>query len=308
MPSRHEMLLPAMIKSAVKTGVNYVRLHGAGGMLAALYRRLCPAVARCHAHYSGAFSGWSGIEVGGPSRVFSARGFFPVYPVIGSLDNVTYAARTLWEGELPAQREFRFDEHRQSGRQFILDATDLHEIADNSYDVLMSSHVLEHLANPLRGLSEWQRVVKNDGLLVMVLPHLDGTFDHLRPVTPLEHMVSDYQCGVTEHDDSHRDEISRLHDIRQDEGVQSREEFERRIANNYSDRTMHHHTFSTRSTAQLLTYAGMEILSLETVRPCHIVAVARKTVPHNGEGNAAFLDISLPLYRTSPFRTDRAER
>lgn len=292
----------------IKRFVNYLRLHGAGGMLAALYRRFRPKAARCHILHAAELCGRSGIEVGGPSRVFSARGIFPVYPIIASLDNVTYAARTIWEGELSLQREFRFDVNRQPGRQFILDATDLHEIADCTYDVLLSSHVLEHLANPLQGLFEWLRVVKNEGLLVIVLPHLDGTFDHLRPVTSLEHMISDYQQGVTEHDDTHLDEISRLHDVQQDEGVHSREEFERRIGNNHTDRTMHHHTFSTRSTARLLTYAGLQILSLETVRPCHIIAVARKTSQRNDEDNKPFMDISMPLYSRSPFRTDRSEQ
>jgi SAM-dependent methyltransferase len=290
----------------IKQFVNYHRLHGARGVISAVYSRLCPRLAGCHSQHADALTGRSGVEVGGPSRVFSARGFFPVYPIIASLDNVTYAANTIWEGELSPRREFVFDPGRKPGRQFILDSTDLHEIADGTYDVLLSSHVLEHLANPLRGVYEWLRVLKEDGLLVLVLPHLDGTFDHSRPVTPLEHIVADYQQGTTEHDDTHLDEISRLHDLHQDGGVNSREEFERRIHNNHIDRTMHHHTFSTFSTARLLTHVGLQILSLETVRPCHIVAVARKTSQKSSVDNKQFLDISTPLYCNSPFRTDRA--
>jgi SAM-dependent methyltransferase len=291
----------------IKRLVNYHRLHGVRGVMAAMYGRVCPRRARCHSLHADALTGKSGVEVGGPSRVFSARGFFPIYPIIASLDNVTYAAHTIWEGELSPQREFSFDINRQPGRQFILDATVLHEIADFSYDVLLSSHALEHLANPLRGLYEWLRVLKIDGLLVLVLPHLDGTFDHSRPVTSLEHIVADYQNGTTERDDTHLDEIRHLHDLDQDDGVSTREEFERRIGNNYIDRTMHHHTFSTLSTAQLLNHVGLQILSLETVRPCHIVAVARKTAQRNSVDNKQFLDVSMPLYSNSPFRTDRAD-
>ena len=32
-----------------------------------------------------------------------------------------------------------------------------------TYDVLLSSHTLEHIANPLRALSEWKRIVGDDG-------------------------------------------------------------------------------------------------------------------------------------------------
>lgn len=291
----------------IKRLVNYHRLHGVRGMMAAIYSRLCHRRARCHSLHTDALIGKSGVEIGGPSRVFSAHGFFPVYPIIASLDNVTYAAHTIWEGELSLQREFHFDVKRQPGRQFILDATDLHEIADCSYDVLLSSHALEHLANPLRGLYEWLRVLKDDGLLILVLPHLDGTFDHRRPVTFLEHIVGDYQNGTTEHDDTHLDEIRRLHDLGQDDGVSTREEFERRIDNNYIDRTMHHHTFSTLGTARFLNHADLQILSLETVRPCHIVAVARKTVQKSSVDNKRFMDVLTPLYSHSPFLTDRAD-
>lgn len=288
--------------------IRFLQLHGLSGLFFALLGRVRGLRAKGFVSYSGLLAEKNGIEIGGPSRVFSACGFFPLYPIIASLDNVTYSTHTIWEGELSHQREFHYNDNRQPGRQFILDATDLHEIGDCSYDFLLSSHVLEHLANPLRGLYEWLRILKNDGLLVLVLPHLDGTFDHLRPVTSIEHIISDYQNGITEHDDTHFAEIRLLHDVQQDEGVHSREEFERRITNNYTDRAVHHHTFSTYSTAQLLAYAGVQILSLETIRPCQITIVGRKTSCHGGETNKAFLDRSLPLYRHSPFRTDRGER
>lgn len=287
---------------------NYVKLHGLTGLVSALVRRVRPVTARSFSDYGGRLAGLNGVEIGGPSRIFSAQGIFPVYPIIASLDNVTYAARTIWVDELSQDREFHFNVHSSPGKQFILDATDLSAIGDGTYDFLVSSHVLEHLANPLRGLFEWIRVVKDGGVLVIVLPHKDGTFDHLRRVTTIGHIIEDYLNNVDEHDATHLEEIRRFHDLSQDDGVSGREEFENRIINNANDRSMHHHVFSTRSMAQLLDYAGLKILSLEAVRPCHAVAIAMKAPRTSANINKHFLDSTSRLYTRSPFRTDRTEK
>lgn len=286
----------------------YFKLHGPAGLMSALYRRVRPFRAKSFSAGCGRVAGRKGIEIGGPSRVFSAEGIFPLYPVVESLDNVTFASRTIWEGDLPRDGEYHFNADKLPGKQFILDATDLSGVAAGSYDFLLSSHVLEHLANPLRGLHEWLRVVKEGGVLVLVLPHRDGTFDHLRPVTSIEHMHEDFVQDRDEGDDSHLEETLRLHDLDYDDGVSSRGEFEQRLRNNAAERSLHHHVFSTLTVARLLDRAGLRILSLETVRPCHIVAVALKAPRTDGNVNRTYLDPNSPLYSRSPFRTDRTER
>ena len=286
----------------------YFQLHGPVGLMSALYRRVRRFKAKSFSSHCGMLAGRCGVEVGGPSRIFSAQGIFPLYPVVAALDNVTFASRTIWEGDLSRDGEYHFDAGKLPGRQFILDATDLSGVAAGSYDFLLSSHVLEHLANPLRGLYEWLRVVKEGGALVLVLPHRDGTFDHLRPVTTIEHMLEDYAQERDEHDVSHVEETRELHDLKYDDGVSGRAEFEQRLRNNATERSLHHHVFSTRTVAQLLDRAGLQILSLETVRPCHIVAVAVKVAHKADEVNRQFLDTTSPLYSRSPFRTDRTER
>ncbi len=287
---------------------SYFKLLGPVGLMSALYRRVRPVKAKSFSAYCGRLAGRKGVEIGGPSRIFSARGIFPLYPVVASLDNVTFATRTIWEGELSHDMEYHFDADKLPGKQFILDATDLRKVVDCSYDFLLSSHVLEHLANPLRGLHEWMRIVKEGGTLVIVLPHKDGTFDHLRPVTAIEHMLEDYTLDRDELDETHMEETLRLHDLNFDDGVSGRGEFEQRLRNNATERSLHHHVFSTLTVARLLDRAGLQILSLETVRPCHIVAVAHKTPHMPDDVNQPYLDSASPLYSRSPFRTDRTER
>ena len=42
--------------------------------------------------------------------------------------------------------------------------------ADNSFDRLIATHVLEHIYQPHLALKEWQRVVKNGGILSILIP------------------------------------------------------------------------------------------------------------------------------------------
>ena len=51
------------------------------------------------------------------------------------------------------------------------------------------------MANPIKALLEWKRVLRKDGVLLMILPHRDYTFDWRRPVTVVEHMKKDYELG-----------------------------------------------------------------------------------------------------------------
>ncbi|MGO9559262.1 MAG: class I SAM-dependent methyltransferase, partial [Acidimicrobiales bacterium] len=78
-------------------------------------------------------------------------------------------------------------------------AEGLAPIDDASQDFVIASHVLEHLANPLRMLCEIHRVLRPGGVALILLPdrtRVKG--DKLRPATPLEHVVGEYDAGVTE--------------------------------------------------------------------------------------------------------------
>lgn len=53
------------------------------------------------------------------------------------------------------------------------DAQFLDGVADNAFDVVHSSHCLEHLVDPIEGLSNWLRVVREGGYLVITVPDED---------------------------------------------------------------------------------------------------------------------------------------
>jgi len=73
--------------------------------------------------------------------------------------------------------------------QYICDATDLGMIPDESYDFLLSCNSLEHMANPLKAMGEWLRILKHGAYLLIIVPDKRYTFDHLRPITSFEHLL-----------------------------------------------------------------------------------------------------------------------
>jgi hypothetical protein len=76
-------------------------------------------------------------------------------------------------------------------------------VAANSEDFVVASHVLEHLANPLRVIDDCHRVLRPGGTLLILLPDRRRTFDKDRRPTPLEHVVADFEGGTIEVDDEH---------------------------------------------------------------------------------------------------------
>jgi ubiquinone/menaquinone biosynthesis C-methylase UbiE len=71
-------------------------------------------------------------------------------------------------------------------------------VPDASQDFVVSSHVLEHFTDPVKALLEWNRVVKPGGVIFMIVPHKDRTFDKVRPRTTLEHLIRDHDAEVSE--------------------------------------------------------------------------------------------------------------
>ena len=63
-------------------------------------------------------------------------------------------------------------EARTNGVEFIGSATDMHLVADASFDTVLCSEVLEHVAEPRVALAEMARVLRNDGKVILTVPFL----------------------------------------------------------------------------------------------------------------------------------------
>lgn len=91
--------------------------------------------------------------------------------------------------------------------EYYGDGADL-PFTDSSLDYVASSHVLEHIANPVQALREWYRVLKHRGVIYCVIPHRAKTFDRSRALTTPAHMWEDYVQEVIPVDGTHIQEFS----------------------------------------------------------------------------------------------------
>ena len=253
-----------------------------GGILwlwAALRDRLLPVRPACSSLVRTAVFDRRGLEIGGPSRIFRPRGPLPVYGLANCVDNVNFSAETTWENGLKDGEPYPYCRRKASGRQWIREATGLTGLADESYDFVISSHCLEHVASPLAALREWRRVARNGALLAVIVPDPQRSFDHRRPITTLEHLRDDFRLGTPESDLSHLPEVLQLHDLDSDPDTGGMPEFRDRSEKNGINRCMHHHVFDLGLLAAALNDAGWVTLVTEKMNPVHLLAVARKAAP-----------------------------
>jgi len=221
-----------------------------------------------------------GLELGGRSSIFSPEtpdGFIPpVYAIAASVDNCNFATSTTWShGQ--AGRTFHYLPGREAGMQYIHDATDLASIADGSYDFLLASHILEHVANPLRALQEFHRVVRPKGSLLIVVPNQLHNFDHRRPLTTFAHLEADLAANTGDSDMTHLEEVLALHDLERDKPAGSPEEFRARCLRNREARCMHHHVFDLALLDGSLRYTGFRPLYSTDVWGIHVLIFARRS-------------------------------
>lgn len=245
-----------------------VRCHGLAGTIAVALKRPLKSTALVRERIQRR----SGLEIGGPSPFF--RTFLPIYDCIGSLDNCVFADNTIWEGAVKAP--FVYDASRAPGRNYITEGSDLNQFRDASYDFVLSCHNLEHIANPIKALREWIRVLKPNGSLVLVLPDGRKTFDWRRQPTPVAHMLDDYRNGIGEDDQTHLEEILAKHDLRKDPSAGTFDNFRQRSLQNVKFRGLHHHVFHPDNIRELLQHVGLTVESLETALPFHIAVLASR--------------------------------
>jgi ubiquinone/menaquinone biosynthesis C-methylase UbiE len=77
----------------------------------------------------------------------------------------------------------------------ITDGERLDAIADATQDFVIANHFIEHCQNPIGAVLNMFRVLKPGGVLYLAIPDKRNSFDADRPVTPLAHLMRDYEEG-----------------------------------------------------------------------------------------------------------------
>lgn len=187
-----------------------------------------------------------GIEIGGPSETGKT-----IYKSAETIDNVIFSRDTVWSTHSTNTYSYY---PGKSGKVIIHDATDISSVNDGSYDFLFASHCLEHIANPIKALFEFKRIVKENGFLILVLPEKSMCFDHRRNVSQFSVLLEQYNNNVSEDDLSTLPEILELHDLSMDICAGTFEQFKARSLQNVENRCLHHYVYSERLLQQLCEY------------------------------------------------------
>lgn len=220
------------------------------------------------------FEGKYGIEIGGPSGFFKPGGYIPVYGAAEGIDGCNFSSSTVWEGNIAEGNTYRYQPGK-TGKQYICDAVEVNKVPQGGYDFILSCNSLEHIANPLKAIENWLRLLKPEGgILLLVLPRKESNFDHKRPVTAFVHLMDDYRNNITEHDLTHLPEILKLHDLRYDPLAGGFENFKERSGNNFDNRCLHHHVFDIGLLEEVCNYFKLEVV-LKTSRITDHIIIAR---------------------------------
>jgi len=225
------------------------------------------------------FSGKSGLEVGGPTWVFHGGNFIPIYTIVKKLDGCNNSNTSVWGDHLESGENYNYYKNR-NGFQYILEGTNLSLIQNLKYEFVISSHCLEHIANPLKAIEEWIRVLKKGGVILLLLPHRDYCFDHNRPITKFSHLLEDYNNNIKEDDLTHLNEILALDDWKMHKEKGTFEEFRERSLKNFDNRSLHHHVFDIPVLKEIFSYFNLEVLltyeSQKYYDACHNIILGRK--------------------------------
>jgi hypothetical protein len=188
-----------------------------------------------------------GVEIGGPSGTGRL-----IYTATKQLDNVIFSKATIWSKHTDVYSFYP----GKTGRVIINDATDIHDISDETYDYVFASHCLEHIANPLKAVCEWKRITKPDGYLILILPEKSHCFDHKRSISKFSVLLQQYEKNVGEDDLSTLPEILELHDLAMDPPAGTLEQFKARSLDNVNNRCLHHYVYSPELLEEVCKWAA----------------------------------------------------
>jgi SAM-dependent methyltransferase len=137
----------------------------------------------CRSEIAARFVRGRGIEVGAGSRPF------PLPP-----DTLCFYGDVRDSAELADYFHSAPDAIVVNGS---LNAQTFEGIPSESQDFVVSAHVIEHLEDPIGSIRQALRVLKRDGVLILVVPDRRHTFDRDRPATSLDHLRTDALDGGT---------------------------------------------------------------------------------------------------------------
>lgn len=196
--------------------------------------------------------GKKGIEFGGPTELFSN----PIHKMnlydYVELDGGNIISNNYFQSDLSST----FNYGGKMGNQYDVDCTNEEQLSTlGKYDFIVTSHAIEHIANPIKTLFLWKSyLLDTGGYILSIIPDYEYCFDRNRPLTTLEHLIEDYNNDIGEDDKTHIEEQKELHDW----SYGGHPKFYELCENNHLTRVVHHHTFDIDSVEELFDYCGFK--------------------------------------------------
>ena len=196
-----------------------------------------------------------GLEVGGPSDNGTI-----IYQNASVMDNVIFSKSTIWSNYTD---EYNYYSDKK-GKVIVNDAVDISLVQNDIYDFCFSSHCLEHIANPLKAITEWLRIIKNGGHIIIIVPEKSICFDHKRNYSNFLTLLSQYEKNVGEDDLSTLPEILTNHDLSMDIPAGDLGQFTKRSLDNFNNRCLHHYVYNDDLLKEICNYFKCEFIYNET--------------------------------------------
>jgi SAM-dependent methyltransferase len=186
----------------------------------------------------------SALEIGGPSQLLT-----PYYPRVCNI--------TLFNHEASMSRH---SQGTLESKIIFGDATkceDFKPLNGEKFDLIILSHTFEHIANPIKALKIWTGLLTDGGVIINIVPDKNHCWDRCRPYTDLQHIVDDYEHGVTENDLTHIDESSCM--------LETRPNYYSDIGNDNENRIIHHHVYSANVLSQVHELAKFKTIECDNL-------------------------------------------
>jgi SAM-dependent methyltransferase len=196
-----------------------------------------------------------GVEIGGPSPTGNI-----LYKNAQSIDNIIFSKNTVWSNHTDEYKYY----NNKTGKVIINDAVNISHVKNETYDFVFSSHSLEHIANPLKAVQEWLRIIKNGGYIVIIVPEKSVCFDHKRAYSKFSTLLTQYEKNVGEDDLSTLPEILLNHDLSMDPPAGDLGAFTKRSLDNFNNRCLHHYVYNDELLMEICKYFNCDFIYKET--------------------------------------------
>jgi SAM-dependent methyltransferase len=153
----------------------------------------------------------------------------------------------------------------------------LDSVDSNRYDFVYASHVLEHSVNPLGTLQDWVRVLRQGGVVYVVLPNKNQIYDKHRDATPLRVLIDKFERDIWI---ATMDEVVEM--VNKTSGLPNYEVEECHLKNlyttikNHPDGTHHYSVFDPQQSLEFIGLASrlfnLQLINFQIIRhEIHIV-------------------------------------